>query len=434
MAGKLAHTMAGMTVEPVSRFLGFPSVDLPERSKKKVSAMSVRTLRTLFSHTPKSKIVSLVFIRNFRKPFTVSLKKFQGIPCQSPMPPKPNNARRQSHACLPVKFTAGLNKRSCSMSEIVANLFVYVHDEVVEELGVVRHDLEGTDDQKIAFLKSQVIADASRSTRHPLPVANIKIWIGVDATNGLPFQMYSYLARTGNALRFFEEPLAAINAPQESLVCITPIVDGKPKIDVVTHVNPLASPEMLNDQFDGVVKRTDFLAAYTTPNGLDVHELLADDFTNAIKLLCEHKHYVSATKLLVSFVDTVAYLEFGDVQGNYEKWLSKYAALALVGITASELWEFRNSLLHMTNPLSRKVLAGNAISLHFCINAKLMKVRFDKATDTKLFSFEILYETIIQALDSWTKSYSGNLAKQLEFIERYDTILSEARIARLTPN
>jgi hypothetical protein len=143
---------------------------------------------------------------------------------------------------------------------------------------------------------------------------------------------------------------------------------------------------------------------------------------------------VSAAKLLVSFVDTVAYLEFGDVQGNYEKWLSAYAPLVSVGITASELWEFRNSLLHMTNPLSRKVLAGSVVSLNFCINAKLKKVRFDQAANTKLFSFEILYETIIQALDSWTKTYSGNLAKQLELIERYDTILSEARIARLTPN
>jgi hypothetical protein len=191
----------------------------------------------------------------------------------------------QPHACIPMKFVAGLNKRSCSMSEIVANLFVYVHDGVVEELGVVRHDFEGTDDQKIAFLKSQVVTDASRATRHPLPVANIKTWIRVDATNGLPFQMYSYLARTGNALRFFEEPLAAINAPQEPLVCITPIVDGKPEIDVLTHVNPLARPEMFNDQFDGMVKRTDFLAAYTTHNRFDVGKLLADDFTNAIKLV-----------------------------------------------------------------------------------------------------------------------------------------------------
>jgi hypothetical protein len=40
-------------------------------------------------------------------------------------------------------------------------------------------------------------------------------------------------------------------------------------------------------------------------------------------------------------------------------------------------------------------------------------------------------EQIIEAVDAWTESYSKNLSKQLEFIRRYDTILSEGRISKL---
>jgi hypothetical protein len=181
------------------------------------------------------------------------------------------------------------------------------------------------------------------------------------------------------------------------------------------------------------MKRTDWLAAYITPLGSYVHDLLHDDFTEAIKLLYEHKHYVSAIKLLVSFIDTVAFLDFGDVAGNYQMWLSKYAELTPVGAMPSELWEFRNSILHMTNPLSRKVLSGSVLPLVFYIDPATKNVRIDQDSGMKMFSFEALYEAIIEAVDVWTKSYSKNLPKQLEFIQRYDTILSEGRIAKLNP-
>jgi hypothetical protein len=47
-----------------------------------------------------------------------------------------------------------------------------------------------------------------------------------------------------------------------------------------------------------------------------------------------------------------------------------------------------------------------------------------------MFSFEALYHAVIEAVGFWTKSYSGNLARQLELIQRYDTILSEGRLGK----
>jgi hypothetical protein len=320
------------------------------------------------------------------------------------------------------------------MSELVANLFLYLEDNVIKKLGAVAHNLDGDENQKIAFLQNQVVTDASQAIRYPLPVDFIKSWLGVDATNGMSLELYSYLGRTGNALHLFEDIFRAIRAPAKPLVCITPIIDGKPQINVLRHVDPIACPVMSSEEFGGIVKQADYLAAYITPAGLNVHDLLGDDFTDAIKLLYQHKHYVSAMKLLVSFVDTVAYLDIGDVGGNYEKWLSKYAALTNVGLTPSELWEFRNAILHMTNPFSRRVLSGKVLSLNFYIDPASKRVRIDKESGAKIISFLSLYEAIIEAVDKWTKSYSGDLAKQLEFIKRYDTVMSEGRIAKFRPN
>jgi hypothetical protein len=51
-------------------------------------------------------------------------------------------------------------------------------------------------------------------------------------------------------------------------------------------------------------------------------------------------------------------VEFGDVQGNLANWLDAYVDLKPLGISSEELWEFRNSVLHMTNLASRKVVLG----------------------------------------------------------------------------
>lgn len=317
-----------------------------------------------------------------------------------------------------------------SMSERAVNLFLYVENDTIKELGVVVYELEGSDDQIMAALRSRVDADFAGARRYPIPVANIKNWLGIDATEGLPLEAYWYLARTGNPLDIFAGPLEAVQAPQNPMFCTTTVVDGKPRTEDLVRADSGAPQIMHSKQFGGLVSSIDYLSAYRTPAGLDYDALLGDDFIEAIKLLYEHKHYVSAMKLLMSFVDSAAYLDLGDVAGNFVGWLSKYAVLTPVGVTPDDLWEFRNSLLHMTNPHSRKVLAGKVPPLSFHFDPSSQKLRVDADTGTKMFSFEGLYNVVIDAVGSWTKSYSGNLAKQLEFIQRYDTILSEGRIGK----
>jgi hypothetical protein len=321
-----------------------------------------------------------------------------------------------------------------SMSERAINLFLYVQKDVIHELGLAAHELDGSDDQILGALRSRVDADFARAARYPIPTASIKASLGIDASRGLPLEAYWYLARTGNPLHIFEDALKAIGAPARPLFCTTVIANGKPQTNDMVRADS-ASPQVLHSkQFGGLVSRVDYLSAYLTAAGLDVDALLGDDFIEAIKLLYEHKHYVSAMKLLVSFIDSAAYLDLGDRQGNFAAWLSKYANLTPVGITPGELWEFRNSLLDMTNPQSRKVLAGQVPPLSFQFDRASQQVRVDGGTGTKMFSFEALYNAVIEAIGPWTKAYSGNLAKQLEFIKRYDTILSEGLIGKLRDN
>ncbi len=312
--------------------------------------------------------------------------------------------------------------------ETVANLFLFIENGVIKSLGVVAHSVELGDDGQISqFLKERVIADSSIATRHPLPIDSIHSWLGVDAKSGLEYKYFAYLHRTGKALWLFEKPLQAINAPSNPFVCFTPIVENKPEFTSSTHANPLANPTIQSEEFGGIIKM-DWLAANTTDDGLNIHDLLADDFTEAIKLLYQHKHYVAAMKLVVSFIDTLAYLEYGDVASNFETWLSTFANLAPVGIAPNELWELRNSLLHMTNPISRKVLSGKVTRLYFYTGTGSRTVLIDSESGTKMFSFEALYDSLILALEIWGKSFNGNLPKQLIFIERYDTIMSERRL------
>ena len=228
----------------------------------------------------------------------------------------------------------------------------------------------------------------------------------------------------------FEKQLQAINAPSTPFVVYTPIAENKPQFTSTIHANPIVNPEINSKDFGGTIT-LDWLPAYTNDAGLNIHDLLHDDFTEAIKLLYKHEHYVAAMKLVVSFIDTLAYLEYGDVAKNFDNWLSTFANLTPVGITTEELWELRNSLLHMTNPMSRKVLSGKVTRLYFHAGTDTKDVLIDNDIGTKMFSFSALYDALIEAVERWVKSFSGNLSKQLVFIERYDTVMSEGRLGTI---
>lgn len=55
----------------------------------------------------------------------------------------------------------------------------------------------------------------------------------------------------------------------------------------------------------------DWLVKYTTDKGVDTPRLIHDDYFLAIKMTFNARLYVSAMKLLVSCIDSLAYVEYG---------------------------------------------------------------------------------------------------------------------------
>ena len=121
------------------------------------------------------------------------------------------------------------------MSEPIFNLFLFVSSgKIIYELGVVSHNFEGTDKQKLSFLAKQVSSDFLKAKKFPVPKRYQLSDVETGKTsNGIRYQSYITMASSGMHLDLFEEIFEALNAPPQPLMCITPIVNGKPKFDKV---------------------------------------------------------------------------------------------------------------------------------------------------------------------------------------------------------
>ena len=302
-------------------------------------------------------------------------------------------------------------------TESAHNLFYFVRDGIIESLGVASHRLHGTDDEKLTMLRARVDSDYTQCKRFDVPTE----W----KSPGKNFSVDSYraLERLGKSGLLFENVFDAIGASRMPLVCITPIVDGMPKIDKTVSHSHIAQ-ELAAERNDGMVP--DYLVIYMTPAGFNIPALINDDYFVAIKTLFKNRNYVSCLKLIVSFIDTMAFLAFGNANGVFVRWLESYADLNSVGITATQLWEFRNSILHMSNSDSRKVIAGEILQLHFFVATS--GTHHSEGT----FNIMDLILALQGALEKWIQFMNSDPSILMEFIHRYDTILSDVRFVSAT--
>ena len=82
---------------------------------------------------------------------------------------------------------------------------------------------------------------------------------------------------------------------------------------------------------------TDYLSRYVTEAGFDIPKLLNDDFFAPIKLLFNNRHYVSATKLRLIFIDTMSFLESGwSDPSSFQDWLDRYVDLKCLAWISTE--------------------------------------------------------------------------------------------------
>ncbi len=91
------------------------------------------------------------------------------------------------------------------------------------------------------------------------------------------------------------------------------------------------------------------MSKYISGNHIDLTSLINDDFVIAMKTLWNAKQYSSNLKLLLCFIDTMAFVSTGASNpSSFKGWLKKYVDLDVIGVTEHELWEHRNGILHLS--------------------------------------------------------------------------------------
>ena len=280
------------------------------------------------------------------------------------------------------------------------NVFVYGDETHVHAIGWRMYESAGTYEEQVAFLRSAALHDHRIAARRNLdePILRRK------------FEAF-------DRLNPFIDTLAEKGLLQEhDVYCVTHIVNGEVRIDGTRD-------ETSNESIP------DYLTVYRSERGFDFPKLIQDDYFEAIHLLWNNGNYISCLKLVFSAIDTFGFVEYGPACGKcFTKWLDKYCDLGSVGVTSDELWELRNSLIHMTNLDSRKVHSGKIHQL---------RPKFVHP-DRELTSFEddmkvlhaarFVVRVLPKGIEAWLQSYNQDRSKFPEFVERYDTVVSEARL------
>ncbi len=298
-------------------------------------------------------------------------------------------------------------------SERIFNIFLYFDGDKATDYGMRYHRADGTDEDKRQVLLSNISDDHLVAQRFRLRRTFTR-------------DEWTAVLRRGHELEYFVEGFNYLRAPAEVVFCITAIVDGRPMVDKMIGASPFRGEDVTHVEGQG--KMSDYLEEYTSGNTFNFPKLIHEDYFVAIKTLYNAKLYVSCAKLLLSAIDTMAFVEYGDTQGNFSKWLDRFVVLAPLGITSTELWEFRNSLVHMTNLSSRAVIAGKVspISIFIGQTDKRPPAMAGQAKPFSLFDFMM---AVAAGIGKWAESYNADPDRFLKFIERYDSIISDSRMA-----
>lgn len=305
------------------------------------------------------------------------------------------------------------------MKENVFNIFYFSKDgNEITHAGIVMHTLEGDDESKIQYLLKNLEIDlASCRSFHAIHPSVL------DSDGKLTIQRYHANMRISNSLAPFEIALEEQNAALHPVAVVTAVIDGKISYNAQLALDEkLRYTHMPDQHIEGVKALPDYLEQYIKDDGFHMKELLNDDHMEPIKLLFNKKHYLSSFKLLMSFIDTVAYLEYGNKKRVFQDWLDTYADLSGIEVTSEEIYGLRSSLLHMTNLNSHKVMQGKERRLSIAVCKRHYPTQIhNNVIYINYTDFLFIFD---EAIDKWLDTYSDN-KKQLTLIERYDEVIRD---------
>lgn len=121
------------------------------------------------------------------------------------------------------------------MKEQIFNIFAFVDaDDIIRQFGIVCHEIDGSDGVKTAYLQARVNDDYKAARMFLTPAHCVAVGDGKQEKGAISWGSFHELLKVGHGLRVIEPIFVELKAPMlKPLMVITPIVNGKPKIDAV---------------------------------------------------------------------------------------------------------------------------------------------------------------------------------------------------------
>lgn len=164
------------------------------------------------------------------------------------------------------------------------------------------------------------------------------------------------------------------------------------------------------------------MSKYISGDYFDITSLINDDFIVAMKVLWDAKHYNSNLKLLLCFIDTMAFVSTGSSNpGSFKGWLNKYVDLGGIGITEDELWEHRNGILHSSTYESKKVKKGAVTKLVPYASQQSP----EKTKEHKYYSLYNLQVEVFQGVGRYLTEMDKNEKMRQIFCDNYERTVSD---------
>ncbi len=206
-----------------------------------------------------------------------------------------------------------------------------------------------------------------------------------------------------------------------------PALNREITLQVKSYFEPEEVESMADDSYI-----SDFLDEYLTDKGFDFTRMLDDDFMDAIRLLWEKNHYSPALKLLFIMLDTLAFVEYGDVPNAFVQWIDRYFDLRPLDVSSEELWELRNGMIHMSGSDSRKVKNNKVSRLVLVLWPATEELPVKTISVGKSLHVSRLFAVVMpKGIVNWVNAMNDK-GRFVDVVKKYaDTVLSMTRIIRL---
>ncbi len=105
------------------------------------------------------------------------------------------------------------------MEETILNIYLIINKDHVVGFNAIPYKAEGSDEEKINFLKSRVREDFPKAEKFNAPVNRLGKF--------MRYNKFAKLEKHGMQYELFEEIFSKFDVSENPLICVTPVVDGE---------------------------------------------------------------------------------------------------------------------------------------------------------------------------------------------------------------